>query len=140
MVSQSKLRFGKELDKLKIDDIQLLIDNKIDESHNLEYKGATTNTQSDCDNIAVAISSFLNTDGGIVLYGVSETKGSKPKYPNGFSWSNASKEQIESLLVSRVHPWSERIRIHRIKKKNSATQGIFIIEVPKSASPLHMNN
>jgi len=64
MTSQTHLRFGKELEQLKISDIELLIENKIDESQNLEYKEPTGNLQGDCDDLSKTISGFLNTDGG----------------------------------------------------------------------------
>jgi len=72
MVTQSQLRFGKELGKLQIRDIHALIQNKIDESQNLEYKEPSENLNKDCNNLAQTISGFLNTDGGIIVYGVSE--------------------------------------------------------------------
>jgi hypothetical protein len=74
MTSSSKLRFGKELNELTTDDIQLLIDNKIDESYNLDYKQPSGDAHSDCNNIAIVVSSFLNTAGGIIIYGVAESK------------------------------------------------------------------
>ena len=140
MTSQSKLRFGKELNKLNINDVKLLISNKIPESQNLEYKKPTNDPQKDCDALAVVISGFLNTEGGIILYGVSEEKFKDHRIPVSIEWSSNAKERIESLLVSRIQPLAERIRIHRIPKKGSITQGVFIIEVPKSTNPPHMSN
>ena len=77
MTSFSNVRFGKELNELKISDIQLLIDNKIDESQNLDYKQPGSDIQENSNNLAEVISSFLNTDGGLVIYGVAETRQAK---------------------------------------------------------------
>jgi hypothetical protein len=140
MTSPSKLRFGKELDALKISDIQLLIDNRIDESQNLEYKQPSTKLNDECNRLSETISGFLNTDGGIIVYGISELKDKTHSFPDKVIWTRATKETLESLLVSRIHPWAEGIRIHRIQNKENPEEGIFVIEVPKSPNPPHMCN
>jgi hypothetical protein len=136
----SLLRFGKELKDLLLGDIQFLIDEKIDESQNLEYKQPTQDHQKDCDNLAEVIAGFLNTDGGIIVYGVSEKKEKEHRYPDKIIWSICTKEKLENLLVSRVQPWDERIRMRRIENERNLQEGIFIIEVPKSNNPPHMSN
>jgi len=140
MTFQSNMRFGKELKDLQLSDIQFLIDEKIDESQNLEYKQPTQDPQKDCDNIAEVIASFLNTDGGIIVYGISEKKDKEHRYPDKIMWSIFTKERLENLLVSRIQPWNEKIRIHRIENKGNPQEGIFIIEAPRSNNPPHMSN
>lgn len=141
MASICKLRFGKELSELKIQDIQLLIDNKIDESINLDYKQSSDDPQKDCDNLAEVISSFLNTDGGIIGFGIAESRDKdNHRYPSSITWTKTTKERIENLLVSRVQPWSEKVVIQRIPNEKEQSEGIFVIEVPKSNHPPHMSN
>lgn len=140
MVNPSQLRFRKELEKLQISDIQSLIKNKVDESQNLEYKEPSKDLNEDCNNLAKAMSGFLNTDGGILVYGVSETEEGDHRYPSDIIWSDTAKERLENLLTHRIQPWEERIRIHRIKSKKNEKKGIFVIEVPKSSNPPHMYN
>jgi len=140
MINPSQLRFGKELEKLQISDILLLIQNKIDESQNLEYKEPSKDLNKDCNNLSETISGFLNTDGGILVYGVSERSKGDHRYASDLSWCDTAKERLESLLISRIQPWEERIKIHRIKNKEEENEGIFVIEVPKSNSPPHMHN
>jgi len=140
MVNPSQLRFGKELEKLQINDILVLIQNKIDESQNLEYKEPSENLDKDCNSLAETISGFLNTDGGILLYGVSEKREGAHRYPIGIEWCSTAKERLENLLKSRIQPWEEKIKIRRIASKEKEQGGIFVIEIPKSNNPPHMYN
>lgn len=138
MATQSQLRFGKELQKLQIRDIDILIQNRIDESQNLEYKEPGKNLNTDCNDLAKAISGFLNTDGGILVYGVSEKKKNKHRIPSDIKWCNFTKERLEHILKNKVQPWEERIKIYRISSKESELEGIFVMEIPKSNNPPHM--
>jgi hypothetical protein len=141
MTSLSKLRFGKELNKLTISDIQLLIDNKIDESQNLDYKQPGGDIQKDCDNLGEVISAFLNTDGGLIIYGVAESADKEGhRFPTIILWNKETKERIENLLISRVQPWFEGVIIQRIANDKEPIEGVYVIEVPKSNNPPHMFN
>ena len=140
MANPSLLRFGKEIEKLRISDIVSLIQNKIDESHNLEYKEPSKDLNKDCNYLAKSISGFLNTDGGIIVYGVSERREGDHRYPSDVKSCDTTKERLENLLKSKIQPWEERIKIHRIKSKDNEEVGIFVLEIPKSNNPPHMYN
>ena len=140
MSSPSKLRFGKELNDLELNDIQSLINEQIDESQNLDYKQPSQNPQKDSDNLAEVMASFLNTDGGIIVYGISEKREGENRCPDKIIWCSFTKERLENLLISRIQPWEERIRIHRIANDDDAKDGIFVVQVPKSNNPPHMFN
>jgi hypothetical protein len=140
MASQTHLRFGKELEQLSIRDVEFLIENKIDESQNLEYKQPTNDLNKDCDELAKTISGFLNTDGGIIVFGISEEKDKEHRYPAGIVWCKSIKEHFESLLLNKVQPWEDRIQIYRIPSSGNHQNGIFILDIPKSDNPPHMFN
>jgi len=140
MVNQCKSRFGKEIEELNESDIAILIDNKVDESHNLEYTEPSQNVDKDCNELAKMISGFLNTGGGIIVYGVSEGRKNDHRYPTNLKWIDLSKERLENILVSRVQPWNEKVRIKRVENRANNQEGIFVIEAPKGDNPPHMAN
>jgi len=137
-MNHSLLRFGKKLEDLGIGNIRSLIENRIDESQNLEYKEPSEKLQEDCNDVARTICSFLNTDGGIFIYGVSEEEKNGHRYPVDIKWCCISKERFENLLLNKVQPWEEKIKIWRIKNEKDENEGIFVLEVPKSENPPHM--
>ena len=55
-------------------DIQSLIDNNVEESIHLDFKAAAALDKSEKkkDEIAKDVSSFANSDGGVIVYGISE--------------------------------------------------------------------
>lgn len=137
-MSHCQLRFEKNLEKLEISDIEFLIKNKIDESQNLEYKEPSRNTDDDFNYLSKTISGFLNTYGGIIIYGVSEKKENHHSYPSAKKYCSTPKERLENFLKSRIQPWENKIKILRIVNKENIQEGLFIIEVPKSNNPPHM--
>jgi hypothetical protein len=140
MTSLSKLRFGKELYKLTLSDIQLLIDNKIDESQNLDYKQPSGDIHKDCDNLGEVISAFLNTSGGIIVFGIAENRdNSQHRFPDKIIWTTEPKEKIDQLLLSKVQPY-EGVLIQRISNKVKTNEAVYVIQVSKSNNPPHMCN
>jgi len=62
-----------------LEDIQKLIENKIEESLTLEYKRELSRNNKE---IAKDISAFANTSGGVIIYGIEE----KGHIPISKSW------------------------------------------------------
>jgi hypothetical protein len=85
------------------------------------------------------ISSFLNTEGGMIIFGVAESTEGNHRFPSEVLWINTPKEQIENLLKSKVQPY-EGVTIQRIPNDKDETIGIYAIEVSKSHNPPHMFN
>jgi predicted HTH transcriptional regulator len=129
--------FNKESpDQIEVGDIQKLIDNEIEESLHLDYE-EIPRTNVKYEGLAAHISGFLNTAGGIAIFGVSEKKG---KLPHKITWTSITKETLESSLFSKIQPWNEGIKIFPKENPEDNTQRIFIIYVPKSKDPPHMAN
>jgi hypothetical protein len=128
--------FNKEsLGQIQIEDIKKLIENKIEEFLHLDYESIPAIVQY--DGLAKHISGFLNTAGGIVVFGVSEER---QRIPFRITWATIKKETLESNLYQKINPWYEGIKIRHIQNPNNDAQRIFVILVPKSKRPPHMAN
>lgn len=119
---------------INLEYIQSLIDNEIKESLTLEYKKELNNNNE----IAKDISSFANSNGGKIIYGIDEKDG----LPNSKNWLNSKgvKERIESLIVANIHPEIREYNIFDVKNPNNPTQAIFVVDIPESIDAPHMVN
>jgi len=131
----SRLYFSKDLRQVTVEDIQNLIDKKEVENYTLDYTEIPRKTSY--DELAKVISAFLNTRGGLVIFGVSEIKN---KYPKEITWGSISKETLARNLYHKIVPWNEKIEIHFIEHMENENKRIFVIDVPKSKNPPHMGS
>lgn len=131
--------FNRELlDQVTTKDVQRLIDNETEESLHLDFEGIPIRVQY--DGLAKHVSGFLNTSGGIVVFGVSETRKNGRHVPSKITWTTIEKETLENNLYQRIDPWCEEIQICSIQDPSDSSQRIFAIFVPKSEHPPHMAN
>lgn len=115
-------------------DIQLLIENKIEESITLEYK-----RELDAENreIAKDISAFANTDGGsTIVYGVA----SRDRIPNDIHWivSKGIEERIQNVAMTAIQPRLAGIQVIRLQNSTNNSEAAYAVSIPKSPHAPHM--
>lgn len=110
--------------------LQSLIDNKLKETLNLEYK----KEMIEGNKFARKVVSFANTSGGIIILGIEE-KDSLPIRLNPLEPDLG--ETIENILITSI---SGRIpfKITAINSTIKANKKYFVIYVPKSSNGPHM--
>jgi hypothetical protein len=84
------------------------------------------------------IASFANADGGMIFYGISQTKDGIFKSLNGIEGVNQDDEilRLESIILSAIKP---RIQgVHTTSIEISPNKFVFIIKIPKSWAAPHM--
>jgi hypothetical protein len=124
--------------ELAYSDIERLVENKIPESKFLDYKQEINVEKGDeRKEFLYDVSSFANTEGGMLIYGVSELRDEKNN-PTGLSskisglsnLQNSEKVilQLEDLINSSIEPNIPNITI---KKLNKEEISILIIGIPK---------
>lgn len=116
---------------------QYIVD-RIEESLYLDYKasGSLVKTDGKKNEISKDISSFANSDGGIIIYGISEYQdGTKhlPEQIDPIDRNNFSKETLEQIINSRISPKIHGIIIYPVTIGNEDDNTVvYVVEIPKS--------
>ena len=124
------------------EDIQRFISQKIEESSNLDYKDIKA--YENADDLAKNISSFADSEGGLLILGISQDKIKDEKgntlkiFPKEITWGKASleKEWLENKLLTLIKPPINRLIITPVRNKENEV--IFLIDIPKSPNAPHM--
>ncbi len=122
-------------------DIQSLIDNSVEESIHLDFKAAAALDKSEKkkDEIAKDVSSFANSDGGIIVYGISE----KEHCADSLSFIDGNtytKEWIEQVINSKINKKIVGVQIFPVRFDNKITQTVYVVKIPRSDNIPHMSS
>jgi hypothetical protein len=134
--------FAKPGNKIQLGDIQQLIDNKKEETRNLEYKAPQFVEKP----VALSewVSAFLNSDGGLIILGVCESDPTKknninPKiYPTQIDFvdNRYTKESIEQIIFSNINCTSKpNIKIYPIRDSSDSSKAVYLIDIPQGDNP-----
>lgn len=120
-------------------DIYSLIENKAEESLNLEFKssGSLGFEDNKKKELSKDVSSFANSDGGIIIYGIEE----KNQVANSLSFvdgNTITKEWIEQVIHSNIHRKIDGISIIPIRFDNDVNKTVYLIKIPESSQAPHM--
>jgi hypothetical protein len=134
--------FFKDKKEIKANDIRLFMSQRTEENVNLDYKDVRA--YNNADDLAIHVSSFANSEGGLIILGMSQDeiqdeKGKIVKiYPKDITWGEVSfnKESLENKLVSRIRPAISGLVIRPVRNENDEV--IFLIDIPKSNRAPHM--
>ncbi|MCA0427372.1 MAG: ATP-binding protein [Bacteroidetes bacterium] len=120
-----------------------LIYNKVEESHNLEYKSADAllqignkgGSKDGAVELIKDVSAMANSAGGVIIYGIKEFNDIEckhlPEKVTPIKRQDFSKERIEQLLNGNIMPKIEGLLIHPIELEN-VNEVAYAIEVPQS--------
>lgn len=119
------------------EDIKYLIDNEVEENVHLDYKAAGALEKSDNKRkeITKDVSSFANSDGGIIVYGISE-EDNKPKGLCPIDGRVYTKEWLESV-IQQIQPRINNLVIYPIRI-NDLGQSVYVVKIPRSDAAPHM--
>jgi hypothetical protein len=119
-----------------IEYIKSLINNKVEENLNLEYKAALSLEKNDkkTNEISKDVSAFANSDGGIIIYGIKEAEGNRhfAGVIDPIDRSLISKEWLEQVIQGMIRPRINGISIIPIEVDKNPNKVIYIVEIPKS--------
>lgn len=118
-------------------DLEAFVARRIPESLNLEYK--SKDALREPAKVACEVAAFANSDGGLLVIGVEETKERAARLPDKVGWDQDRKhthEWLEAVVVLSVHPPVRDVRIVQVRNAEGAL--VHLVEVPASPSPPHM--
>ena len=122
----------KSFDEINETDIKQLIENQISERKNIEYKLTLPENKYDSKKEFLAdASSFANTVGGHLLYGIKEENGI-PIDMLGISNNDLDSEilRLENLLRDGIQPRIQGISIRAVATESG--KPVLVIRVPQS--------
>lgn len=126
-------------EKYTEDDINRIIEKKWEESLNLEFKSseALANTAHNKKEISKDISSFANSAGGMLIYGIREENyaADSISYIDG---NIVTKEWIEHVINSNIYRKIEGILIIPIRFDSDIGKTVYIVKIPESNQAPHM--
>lgn len=130
-----------------IEEIQKLIDNRIEENLHLDYKAADSlgKTDGKKKEISKDISAFANSDGGVIIYGVSEfnepDKKHLPEKIDPINRYEYSKEWLEQIINSNISPKIKGLEIIPIQIGGDAdNKSIYVVDIPQSNTAHQAND
>lgn len=115
-----------------------LINNKVEENLNLDYKGAASLGRDDKsrNELSKDVSAFANSDGGVIIYGIREDSDIKhlPISIEPLDRKVISKEWIEQFLQGNIQPRINDITIHPIEIDGDVSKVVYLLYIPKSTT------
>jgi hypothetical protein len=133
-----KLLRNKRLDSVSEADLQELVDNNVREVKTVEYKQALPgNSDSDRREFLYDVSSFANSSGGDLIYGMKEADGVASEV-SGLQINNIDNEilRLEGIIRTGIEPRIPGLIVHPVPLQTTGVA--IIIRVPKSFALPHV--
>ncbi len=126
------------LKEFTIDTINSLIENEVEENIHLDYKDdkALQTNDKGKNEITKDVSSFANSDGGIIVYGLSE-KNHIPTAISTFDGNAFTKERLDQI-ISNIQPHIKGVKIYPIRVEGDISRSIYVVKIPRSSVAPHM--
>jgi hypothetical protein len=114
-----------------------MIADGVEENLSLDYKGADALAKTDGKKIEITkdVSSFANSSGGVLVYGIAEFENDPrrhlPERLDPVNRSDISKEWLDQVIQS-IQPRIEGVVIHPVTISEAENTVCYVVEVPQS--------
>jgi predicted HTH transcriptional regulator len=135
--------FTKPLAEIDESDLQTLVDNGVREGKEIEYKEALTLfSPEQKQEFLNDVSSFANTNGGLLFYGIRESKDDAgvPLEVCGLKGENPGKRinDMETIIRTGLEPRLLGVTIWPVSLPSHEDRVVLILSIPKSFAAPHM--
>jgi hypothetical protein len=113
-----------------LQDIDKLIATQTQENIHLDYKDNRAIDKNKREEISKDVSAFANSDGGTIIYGVTEQNHLPVARDNGVDQNRYSREWLEQVINSNINPRIDGIQIIPIPVSNE--NSLYVVGIPKS--------
>ena len=115
-------------------DLQRLVDDKVGETLQLEFKGcgALSKNPDGKAELGKDVSAMANAAGGIIIYGLVEKNRVADSIDVGFDPNLYTKEWLEQVIDSNVQPRIEDLRISVVRLPSRQDNVAYVVEVPQA--------
>lgn len=129
-----------KLEKYNIETLVSFIDNEIEESIHIEFKSgeALSKTDSKKKEVSKDVSAFANSDGGIIVYGISEQnhKADSFSFVDGTIYT---KEWLEQIINTTIKRNIEGLKIFPVRKNGNLKESVYVVQIPASIDAPHLS-
>ncbi len=127
----------KPIDDLTAEDILLLINNKVPEGPNLDYKmDLRLDDNEQRDELRRDVSAFANSAGGHLVIGIEEVHGCAARLTNfQLGNSDAFLRRVDEIIQTRISPRLPGVRCRSVSV--TANQTVAVVHIPRSFAKPH---
>ena len=129
-----------ETDNFTEKTINEIIDFCLEESINIEFKSAQALSKENSvkKEISKDVSSFANSAGGLIFYGINEENhiATSISFIDGNTFT---KEWLENIIISNIQPKIIDLKIFPIRFNNEINKTVYVIKIPNSNASPHIN-
>ncbi|MFA6060061.1 MAG: ATP-binding protein [Taibaiella sp.] len=122
-------------------DILELIETRAEENIHLDFKASGALSKSDMikKDISKDVSAFANSDGGIIIYGITEKDEHVAAAVDHINGNEFTKEWLENIIIANIQRTIQGLKIFPVRFENNISKTVYVVRIPPSLDAPHIN-
>lgn len=128
---------GAPVDQLSAANIKAMVDNRIPEAFDLDFKGTVYgNSDKDRRDLCGDVASLANASGGLIVLGVEEDDHAVASSAPGVELADDERNRMLQIVASGIAPLPA-VEIHSVPSTADPRRGWWVVAVPRSSGAPH---